>query len=117
MPSLEHLTGIPPEKRNKVISCLDELLTFRDASGKLSPVISGYNWYASIVKGNRAVTLSNIHETENYKQGMVQDIVSLGFNQRIVLQCIRAKDFRKTRRKSYESTVARCVYFTGSYLR
>ena len=59
MITIDDLTGIPETKRKQIIECLDDLLTFRDSNGNLSPVISGYNLYKEISKSDRVVTFSS----------------------------------------------------------
>lgn len=88
---IDDLTGIPENKRRPAIECLDALLTFKDSEGRLSPVITGYNWYIAPVKSDSVITFSNIHETEAYKKGMLRDLEKLGYTSRFVLEHIREK--------------------------
>ena len=91
MIKLEDLTEIPEDKKNLAVKCLDELLTFRDKHGRLSPVITGYNFYNSLPKSESVVTLSHIHETEAYKQDMLRSLGKLGYSPKFVLECLREK--------------------------
>ena len=72
MVKIHDLTGIAELKRREVVEILDDLLTYRDAQGKLSPVIAGYNWYKEIATTDRVITFSHLHETESYKQAMLR---------------------------------------------
>ncbi len=91
MIKIEDLTGIPEDKRNKIIRCLDELLTFKDSQGNLSPVISGYNWYNELAKSDRIITFSNIHTSDAYMQAMLKDLERLGYASQSILEYIREK--------------------------
>ena len=91
MVKIEDLTGIPEKRRNQAVRCLDELLTFRDDQGRISPVITGYNWYSTFTKSDRMITFSHIHETGNYLQDMLRDLKVLGYDTQTVLKCIREK--------------------------
>ena len=91
MVELKDLTGISKQKRIKAISCLDSLLAFRNQDGTLSPIISGYNWYASVPKHDSTVTFSNIHETEAYKKDLLGDLEKLGYNRKTLIEYIRKK--------------------------
>lgn len=88
---IDDLTGIPEGKRKQAIECLDDLLTFKDSQGVLSPIISGYNLYITIPEFDSIVTFSNIHETEAYKQDMLRDLSKLGYDPQIILSYIRDK--------------------------
>lgn len=91
MIEIEDLTGIPESKRRQAIECLDDLLTFRDSQGELSPVISGYNWYLTLSASDSVITFSNIHGTEDYKKDMITDLEKLGYPPQTILNCIRKK--------------------------
>ena len=91
MIKIEHLTGIPEKRRNEAVQCLDELLTFKDDQGRLSPVITGYNWYSHLVESDRVIIFSHIHETEDYKQDMLRDLKVMGYDPQTVLKQIRDK--------------------------
>lgn len=88
---IDDLTGIPEDKRRQAIECLDDLLTFRDSQDRLSPIISGYNWYTTLPICDSIITLSHIHETEGYKQEMLRDLAGLGYEPQTVLSHIRDK--------------------------
>lgn len=49
-------------------------MAFRDSENKIFKVITGYNWYKEIPQSDRAVTFSHMHEKEEYKQVMFQDL-------------------------------------------
>src|SRR3989344_1516272 len=70
MITINDLEGISKEKRKKILTCLDDLVTFKDSSGLQTPVISGYNFYTK-------PTLS--------------DIVIKGYSKKIILESIREK--------------------------
>lgn len=91
MIALDDLKGIAQDKRDKIIGVLDDLLTFRDSTGRLSPIISGYNWYNTLTECDRVITFSNIHETEAYRQAMLCDLQALGYDLQHITQCIRTK--------------------------
>ena len=91
MVNIEDLTGIPEEKRKIVITCLDDLLIFRESNGQLSPIIKGYNLYPELPQADKAVLFSNIHETEAYKLDMLRDLTGLGYIAGEVLKFIRGK--------------------------
>ncbi len=91
MVGIEDLIGISEDKRKEIFRCLDDLMTFKNSSSKLAPVISGYNWYHKIVGPNRIITFSHIHETEAYKQDMLKDLVKLGYDSNTILEYVRDK--------------------------
>src|SRR3989344_5734652 len=91
MITLEDLTGIPKEKKKQIIRCLDELLTYRDADGNLSPIISGYNFYNQLARSDRLVTFSHMHETEDYKNAMLNDLENLGYKTEHIISKIRER--------------------------
>lgn len=91
MVSLDDLTGIPEEKQREATKCLESLLLFQDETGRIAPIITGYNWYTSVPEFDRIVTLSHIHETEVYKSAMVKSLQTLGYKRDYILQCIRSK--------------------------
>ena len=91
MITIDDLTGISENKRNQAIECLDDLITFKDSEGRLSPIISGYNWYIKLAKYDRIITFSNVHETETYESAMLKDLNKLGYNPNTVLEQIRDK--------------------------
>lgn len=91
MIKIEDLTGIPKWKRKRAIECLDDLLTFKDNKGYISPIITGYNWYAKIPQSNRIVTFSHIHETEEYRRAMFLDLEKVGYQKIGMEKCIRKK--------------------------
>src|SRR3989338_3494898 len=91
MITIDDLTGIHKTKRKQIIECLDDLLTYRDEQGNLSPIISGYNFYTKLAKSDRLITFSHIHETETYKQDMLRDLVQLGYDSQTILEQIREK--------------------------
>ncbi|MBI4154776.1 hypothetical protein HY498_01680 [Candidatus Woesearchaeota archaeon] len=91
MASIDDLTGIREDKRKEAVGVLESLLTFRYKNGILSPIITGYNWYNTLAKSDRVITLSHIHETETYKQDMVNDLEELGYSPKFTLAHIRSK--------------------------
>ncbi len=91
MVKIHDLTGIAETKRKRVVECLDSLLTIKDDSGIMRPVITGYNFYNSLPISDTSVTFSNIHGTEEYKQDMLRDLEKLGYDPRRVLEQIRNK--------------------------
>ncbi len=91
MIKIEDLTGIPEWKRKQAIECLDDLLTFKDSEGNLSPIITGYNWYNQVPELDRIVTFSHIHETKVYRQAMISDLEKLGYSREQVETNIREK--------------------------
>lgn len=88
---LDDLAGIAEDTRKHIVSCLDSLMTLRNSAGKLQPIISGYNWYIEPVKCDRVITFSNIHETEEYKKDMIQDLVAEGYDAQMIMKHIRKK--------------------------
>ncbi|MDP3728714.1 MAG: hypothetical protein Q8R18_04650 [bacterium] len=88
---LEDLLGIPNAKRKEALRCLNDLLKYRDETGKLSPIITGYNGYVQIPSVDRAVTFSHIHEDESYRKAMFSDLEKLGYSQEFILSKIRDK--------------------------
>lgn len=91
MIKIDDLTGIPEGKRKQAIKSLDDLLTFKNSQDRLSPVITGYNWYTTLPKSDSVITFSNIHETEAYKQDVLRDLGKLGYDPQIILRYIRKK--------------------------
>ena len=91
MIKIDDLTGISEAKRKQAIECLDDLLTFKDSQGRLSPVITGYNWYVTLPKSDSIITFSNIHETEAYKSAMISDLEKLNYKSKTILGYIREK--------------------------
>ncbi len=91
MVSIDELTDIPKEIREEAIRCLDELLTYKDEDGNLAPIISGYNWYRKLPIADPAITLTNIHESEDYKEDMFADLEKLGYKRESLEGCIREK--------------------------
>lgn len=91
MVEITDLTGIQESKRKLVIACLDDLLTLKDEQKRPMPVIAGHNWYNSLPQSNSVVTFANIHETEAYKEAMMQDLEKQGYDRRTVMNSIRAK--------------------------
>ncbi len=91
MIEIDDLTGISENKRKQAIECLDDLLTFKDSEGELSPIITRYNWYTVLSKSDSIVTFSNIHETEDYKRDMIRDLKILGYDDTTILMNIREK--------------------------
>jgi len=91
MIQIDDLTGIPEAKRKQAIECLDDLLTFKDSQGILSPIITGYNLYTTIPNCDSMISFSNIHGTEDYKQDMLTDLARLGYNPQIISGHIRKK--------------------------
>lgn len=85
------LTGVPENRRNQAVRYLDELLTFKDDQGKLSPVITGYNWYSTLTDSDRVITFSHIHETDAYKRDMLTNLNTLGYDPQNILKQIRNK--------------------------
>mgnify|MGYP001607245294 CR=1 FL=1 len=73
MVDIKDLTGIREDKKNKVIECLDDLLTLQTSDGKHDSIITGYNWYSEQSKSNRIITFSHMHQTETYKKEMGTD--------------------------------------------
>jgi hypothetical protein len=88
---LEDLTGIEDGKRREAVTCLDELLTSKDSDGRISPVITGYNWYVTLPPSNSIVTFSNIHETDANRKDMTEDLLRLGYNPERISAGIRQK--------------------------
>jgi len=91
MVTIEDLTGIPEDKKKNAINILENLITFREEDETLSPIITGYNWYNTLINSDRIITLSHIHETEIYKQGMVNDLEELEYSPKFTLAHIRPK--------------------------
>ena len=89
--NLEDLIGIPLIKRKKSLSILNDLLKFRDDTGELFPIITGYNGYTQIPSSNRAVTFSHIHETETYRRAMFLDLEKMGYSEEQIVNYIRQK--------------------------
>lgn len=89
--SIYDLKGITPEKLKEAISCLESLLTNKDDSGKLAPIITGYNWYNQQVKGNPAFTLYHIHSSDAYKGDMFEDLHKAGYSKANLETFIRNK--------------------------
>jgi len=103
MVTIEDLTGIPEAERNVIIKYLDFLL---GAGGKdvFSPIISSYNIFNQLLKTDSVITLSNIHETPDYEEDMLNDLVALGYpsepvisNKRDKLAFFLWKHFYRTR--------------------
>lgn len=80
MVNIEDLTGISESKRKEVISCLDKLLIHRSNKNRPIPFIKGYNFYDKLSSTDSSVTFSHLHETEKYKQDILEDLVSSGYN-------------------------------------
>ncbi len=91
MIQIADLSGIPEAKRRQAIECLDDLLTFKDLQGILSPIITGYNLYTILPNFDSVIAFSNIHGTETYKQDMLIDLVKLGYAPKVILSYIREK--------------------------
>lgn len=91
MININDLKGICKNKRKKVIACLDCLLTHRDETGILRPVISGYNWYSKLAEPDRIIVFSNIHESDAYKEDMLHDMEKQGYKRQDILKQIRKK--------------------------
>ena len=89
--SIDDLTGIPKDIRRIAVRSLDDLMTFRDKNGRLSPLINGYNWYTNVPMFNRIAIFSHVHETEDYEKAMLGDLVILGYDKTTILQCLRDK--------------------------
>ena len=66
------------------MKCLNDLLKYRDETGKLSPIITGYNGYVQVPATDRAITFSHIHEDENYRSAMFSDLEKLGYSQEFI---------------------------------
>lgn len=73
------------------MKCLNDLLKYRDETGKLSPIITGYNGYVQVPATDRAITFSHIHEDENYRSAMFSDLEKLGYSQEFIQEKIRDK--------------------------
>ena len=91
MTKIKDLIGISQKKRNQIVKCLEELLAYKDSQGKVSPIITGYNWYPTLTESVRIITFFHIHETEDYKQDMLQDLNRLGYSPQASLKQIRNK--------------------------
>lgn len=78
-------------KRNTIIECLDDLLTFRNTEGKISPIITGYNWYNQIARCDRIITFSHMHRNEKYKKSMLKDLEKMGYKKDDINERIRDK--------------------------
>lgn len=92
MITIEDLTGIEAGKRREAVDCLDYLLAVRDADGRPAPIITGYNWYNKLPESDTTVSLSHHHQTEEYKQAMVSDLVKLlNYQREAVLGGIRCR--------------------------
>lgn len=91
MIKITDLRDISPSKRTQIFRCLEDLLTFKDSDGKLTPIITGYNWYTTIPKSDCVITFANIHETEAYKSDMLRSLAEFGYDQNYVLEYIREK--------------------------
>jgi len=92
MLSIKGLKGINSKKINKVTDCLNSLISFKDENGYPKPIITGYNWFDNLIKLDRIVTFSHIHESEDYKVEMMRDLVKLGYSQKKLLNCFRKKE-------------------------
>ncbi len=77
MLTLGDLGGIPEEKKQDVRLALERLLAFR-THGQLKPIITGYGWLDRPASSDRVVTFSHSHETEAYKQAMLEDLANAG---------------------------------------
>ncbi len=91
MVEIGDLKGIPENKKREAVECLDDLLTYKDGQGNLSPVIAGYNWYTTTAKTDRVVTFSHIHGTEDYKLAMSKDLIAIGYDTETISKSIREK--------------------------
>ncbi len=67
-----HLPNIDPKKVEQARLVLDDLVT--------QTIISGYNWYDRVSDLTRVVTFSHLHETEDYRQAMSNDMQQLGYS-------------------------------------
>lgn len=84
--NIDDLTGISEDRRKKAVGCLDNLMTYEGR-----PVISGYNWFNRVPESGRVITFSHIHETDAYRNAMLGDLESKGYDREHVLSCIRKK--------------------------
>lgn len=91
MIKLTDLTGITKPKIEEIAQCLNDLLTFRDYAGNLAPIISGYNWYTTSSNCDSIITFSNIHETEPYKDAMLNDLKKWGYDSDFLNSQMRQK--------------------------
>lgn len=91
MVHIDDLTGINERKRNDAINCLESLLSFKDEKGNLTPIISGYNFYPTLPQSKSIITFSNMHETERYKEYMLEDLEKIGYDSKILIDLIRQK--------------------------
>src|SRR3989344_8049746 len=90
MIAIENLTGIPAEKRKEITNILEHLVINSDSNG-LSPIISGFNWYNSLIKPDRIITFSHIHETNDYREDMLKSLFEIGYNKGEISNNIRDK--------------------------
>lgn len=91
MVNFEDLTGIEEAKRRKIIECLDSLLTFQEPSGLIHPIITGYNCYNTLPCVNQIVTFIHMQESELYKEDMIRDLISQGYNLNQIQDWIRSR--------------------------
>ncbi len=95
MISLHNLEGIPASKRSAIIQCLDSLLMSREKDDRLAPLISGYNWYSTVIpEADRAIILSHLHETQAYQEAMIKDLETLRYHKDDIVKRIRNKGAR-----------------------
>lgn len=94
MVSIDDLTGIPKDKRKEIVRCLDDLLSYRTEQGKLLPVITGFNFYNRPSSCERMITFSHIHESKEYKQDMLNDLKTIGYDRNYVIRHVRNKGSR-----------------------
>ncbi len=81
---LTALPNIDAEKSRRAQAVLDDLLV-------TSKTISGYNWYTSVPTSSRIVTFSHMHESDDYRKEMRQDLAHLGYTPEDIERRIRIK--------------------------
>lgn len=77
---------------DQIIACLDSLLTYRDETGAINPIITGYNLYSSIPNADSSIIFSHMHESDTYMQAMLSDLEKFGYSREYVLKNIREKE-------------------------
>ena len=90
MITLDDLTGIDEKSKREAVEVLDDLMAYK-LPGTQRSVISGYNWYGSALQSDSRVTFSNIHESEDYKAAMIEDLKKLDYRRRYIAERIREK--------------------------
>ncbi len=91
MVEIGDLKRIPEDKKVEVIRNLDQLLTYRDSQGRLSPLICGYNRYDTVPDSESAMVFSNLHETEDYKSDMLADLGRIGYESQDMESSVRVR--------------------------